>query len=384
MSRTNVRFALCLTLICSIAAAVPASAQHFQQMNGSLTQIAAGRNEVWGLNGSEVYRFNATTQMFSEIKIKAYGAVTQIAVGSGTLLQKDEVWAVSFGGAAYRYDFSTNKFVLENGPCTYACSPALVQIAVGPGYEDNCHPYEVWGNGNGFPFRYNYCTTQFEYIPVSYDGNNFAISQIATGGGAVIGISQSTIGSGSSAILPGSVWAYCPAGYVSVYCQTAPEAYWVWLTAVTTGFLPPPFSQVSVGPLGQVWGIGNYYVGVGYDSDLFAFYSDGGYAGFATSDGGEMCTLQVAVGGDGLWAIQFPANGSFPQNDYPCSTPAGVQIEGAPPGFAIPFTSQVQSIETVPLGAFPGLSSTPGQIAVGSGAGVWALDNQNRVYTLVP
>src|SRR5208283_5092184 len=71
MSRTNVCFALCLyLLICSTAAVVPAAAQHFQQMNGSLSQIAAGRNEAWGLNSSgEIYRFNAKTRKFAQIKI---------------------------------------------------------------------------------------------------------------------------------------------------------------------------------------------------------------------------------------------------------------------------------------------------------------------------
>jgi len=41
-------------LICSTAAVVPASAQHFQPMKGALTQIAAGRNKVWGLDGGKI------------------------------------------------------------------------------------------------------------------------------------------------------------------------------------------------------------------------------------------------------------------------------------------------------------------------------------------
>lgn len=56
MSSINVRFRTSLMLIGWIAAVVPASAQHFKQINGSLTQIAVGRDEVWDLNGFEIYR----------------------------------------------------------------------------------------------------------------------------------------------------------------------------------------------------------------------------------------------------------------------------------------------------------------------------------------
>ncbi len=44
MSLTKVRFALCLLLLCSTAVVVPATAQHFQQMNGSVNaQVVAFR-----------------------------------------------------------------------------------------------------------------------------------------------------------------------------------------------------------------------------------------------------------------------------------------------------------------------------------------------------
>jgi hypothetical protein len=68
MNRTNIRFLLCLALICSTAAVVPASAQHFELIKGSLIQIAAGSNEVWVLSEVYPYRFNANTQEFTKIK----------------------------------------------------------------------------------------------------------------------------------------------------------------------------------------------------------------------------------------------------------------------------------------------------------------------------
>ncbi len=53
---------LAASVSCWAAVIVPASAQHFEQIPGSLTQVAAGRAEVWGINASQqVYRFNATT-----------------------------------------------------------------------------------------------------------------------------------------------------------------------------------------------------------------------------------------------------------------------------------------------------------------------------------
>jgi Tectonin domain len=127
MSRTKIRLAVCFTLICWIAAAVPASAQHFQQMKGSLTQIAAGRNEVWGLNGPAIYRFHPGTKTFVQVS----GALSQIAVGGGSLLRPDEVWGTD-GQDVWRFNLSTNSRTLE----TPGVNIFFNQVAVGEGDED--------------------------------------------------------------------------------------------------------------------------------------------------------------------------------------------------------------------------------------------------------
>jgi len=58
----------------------------------------------------------------------------------------------------------------------------LTQIVVGIGYNDNCHPYEVWGiNANQQIFRYNYCTAAFANTP-GY------LVRISAGGGDVWGV----------------------------------------------------------------------------------------------------------------------------------------------------------------------------------------------------
>src|ERR1700680_3365134 len=105
MSRCrSVCLSVFVVLIGWATVAVPASAQHFQQIPGSLTQVAVGRAEVWGLNAShQVYRFIRGTRKFVTIS----GSLTEIAVGGGTLLQADQVWGVNASGGIYRFNFST-------------------------------------------------------------------------------------------------------------------------------------------------------------------------------------------------------------------------------------------------------------------------------------
>ena len=90
------RRALLAISILWCAAILPASAQHFKQIPGSLAQIAAGRSEVWGLDPSSgVHRFNSGTKTFAKVgTIK----LSHIAVGGGTALQTDQVWGVAASG----------------------------------------------------------------------------------------------------------------------------------------------------------------------------------------------------------------------------------------------------------------------------------------------
>jgi hypothetical protein len=163
---------LAVSILCCAAAILPASAQHFKQIPGSLAQIAAGRSEVWGLDPSNaVYRFSSGTKTFARVgTIK----LSRIAVGGGTALQTDQVWGVAASGKVYRYNYAKSAFSLVPG--------TLSQIVVGEGYKDNCHPYEVWGlDASQLIYRYNYCTLIFDQIPGS-------LTVIATGAGAVWGL----------------------------------------------------------------------------------------------------------------------------------------------------------------------------------------------------
>ncbi len=138
---------------------IPASAQVFESVPGVLTQVVAGRAEVWGINSPhKVYRYNAPNAKFVQVA----GTLTHVAVGGGSLLQSDAVWGISS-----------------------SVSGVLTQITVGDSYTDNCHPYEVLGLNGGGVYRYNYCTAVFDNIPFSG-----SMTRISTGGGDVWGLNS--------------------------------------------------------------------------------------------------------------------------------------------------------------------------------------------------
>jgi hypothetical protein len=248
MSRKSVCLSVSLVLICWAAVVVPASAQHFQQIPGSLTQVAVGRAGVWGLNAShQVYRFIPGTKKF----VKISGSLTQIAVGGGTVLQADEVWGVNPSGAIYRFNFSTKTLVQVTG--------VLSQITVGEGYGDSCHPYEVWGiNPNSLVYRYDYCSGQFHQSPTAPP-----LTHIATGGGDLWGLDGSA-----------QIWHY-----------SFQQQQW--------NQIPGSLQQITVG-VNDVFGLdgnGNVYR---FDASSGQFAS--------VSLGGAMAT-QIAAGGNGVWTI---------------------------------------------------------------------------------
>jgi hypothetical protein len=77
---------------------------------------------------------------------------------------------------------------------------------------------------------------------------------------------------------------------------------------------------------------------------------------------------QVATGGDGVWVIVSTTSN---EGQVSCNVPVGSEL-------ICRYDFQQQTFLAV-----PGLISTPAQIAAGSGAGVWAIDSGNRVYTFV-
>src|SRR5215470_1725348 len=137
-----------------------ATAQSFKRvkvnLNTPLVQVASGGNSVWGLasNGNP-YIFNGKKFVLANTI-----SLSQIAVGGGNAAQADTVWGLNSSGSIYRASKSGTTWSFTQVP------GGLTAIAVGPGYQDSCHPYEAWGLNSGSQiYRFNYCTNLFEQIP---------------------------------------------------------------------------------------------------------------------------------------------------------------------------------------------------------------------------
>lgn len=298
MARNRTLLTIWSLLACCVAIVVPAAAQHFKLVTGSLTQVAAGRTEVFDIAAaSQAHRYNPGTKAF--VLVAGSPQFFEVAVGGGTLSQKDEVWGVGLTNQIYHFNFGTKTFVQVPGPSLY-------QITIGEGDQDRCHPYEVWGlDLSGFIYRYNYCSKAFDAI-------SGALSTIATAGGDVWGMYN---GFSSSQIyhydfgLPG----------------------WVQVQNPTT------INRLTVG-LNDVWGHDDL-------DDIWRYDPSSG--NFVQAPGSLVWTF---AGGDGVWGINSSAQ-------------------------VYRFDSSTES--------FVGLPDTFRDVVVGYGAGVWAIDFSNNVYTFV-
>lgn len=147
--KTNINHTLWTgALVLSICSALTstAAAQSFDQIPGFLTKIAVGTQTVAGINDStQVVTWDTASSKFEPIP-GGSGPFITVAVGGGTLLQADEVWALNTDQQIFR---------LSNGSFTQIPGQ-LTQIAIGPGFE-TCHPAEVWGlnNASGEVFRFD-------------------------------------------------------------------------------------------------------------------------------------------------------------------------------------------------------------------------------------
>jgi hypothetical protein len=163
-----------LALVLGMACVQLAPAQTFKRVkvskNAPVTQVAAGGNSTWALANGSAYIFNGK----SFVLVGSPG-FTQIAVGGGNATQADEVWGLTSQGSIFR--------ATQNGRFwNFSQVTGLLDlIQVGPGYRDNCHPYEVWGlNTAAQIYRYNYCTSQF-------DQQSGLLCDIHVGGGDIWG-----------------------------------------------------------------------------------------------------------------------------------------------------------------------------------------------------
>jgi hypothetical protein len=245
-----------LTLAVGIACSRSASGQTFKhvvvQGGATLTQIASGGASVWALASNQHPYIMKNKQFVLANNI----SLTQIVVGGGNSFQPDTVWGLNSAGSIYHAHLSGTTWVFSR------VSGLLDVIAVGLGYQDSCHRYEVWGLNTGSQiYRYNFCTSNFEQQP------GF-LCQIQVGGGDIWGtdcgpnISRFNFSKG-------------------VFDQ------------INSPFAS--FPTLTVGPNG-VWALGP----VG-SSDPFPFQFDDQSQSFFFMGGGA--PTQVQAGGNGLWAI---------------------------------------------------------------------------------
>jgi len=247
-----------LALALGIACMQSAQAQTFKRVtvsgNAPLVQVASGGVSVWALasNGNPYVLKGRTFGLANNIPL------SQIAVGGGNAAQADAVWALNSSGSIYRASKSGASWVFSQ------VSGVLDLIAVGPGYQDSCHPYEVWGLNTGSQiYRYNFCGNSFEQEP------GF-LCDIHVGGGEIWG------------------------------AECGPKVYRFNFSTGNFDQISDPFSAfpaLTVGPNGGGWAIDSGSSGV-YQYDVLA--------GFFVINFG--LPIQMQAGGNGVWGLDSSGN----------------------------------------------------------------------------
>jgi len=242
---------LTFTLAVGIASVQSASAQTFKAVKvkggGLLAQVSAGGASVWalGTNGHP-YRFNG-----KQFVLANNVALSQISVGGGNAALADEVWALNSSGSIYRASKSGTTWSFSQVP------GVLDFIAVGPGYQYHCYPYEVWGLNSGSEiYRYNFCLNSFEQ-------QAGFLCDIKVGGG--------------------DIWG----------AECGPHVFrFNFSTRVFDQIADPfgAFPQLTVGSSGDVWAIDTG------DSSLYKFDDFKGFVNFGC------CATQVQAG-NGAWVL---------------------------------------------------------------------------------
>jgi hypothetical protein len=259
-----------LALALGMACMQSASAQHFKHVSvtggASLAQIASGGASVWALaSNGKPYVLNAGTFVLANNI-----TLTQIAVGGGNTLQKDTVWGLNSSGSIYKATKSGTSWVFSHIP------GVLDFIAVGLGYQDSCHPYEVWGlNPAAQIYRYNFCIKNWDQVAGT-------LQTLAVSGGDIWGLN----GNG--------------------------DAY--RFNFITLGFDPlssgNQYVEIAASPNGGAWALSSVAVWIVFDEIKIQ---------------GSGSVIRIQAGGDGLWGI-----GSVQQIfRYEPSTFSFVQIPGA-------------------------------------------------------
>jgi tectonin-like protein len=124
----------------------------FQQVQGSLVQIASWRGDAWGIDSvHHIHRCQCHTDSPDSTFQQVPGSLAQIAVGFD-VVDCEEVWGVNDANQVYRFNQRTGRFDQVPG--------SLRSIAVGPD--------GVWGlNQAGEIYRFNKAKGAFDQVPGS-------------------------------------------------------------------------------------------------------------------------------------------------------------------------------------------------------------------------
>jgi hypothetical protein len=239
-----------LALALGIASTQSAAAQSFKHVSVkggvALAQIAAGGASVWALarNGNPYILKGRQFVLANSISL------TQLAVGGGNALQADAVWGLDSSGNIYSAAKSGTSWIFNQMP------GVLDFIAVGIGYNDSCHPYEVWGlNSAAEIYRYDFCIQNWDQV-------GGTLGSLAVGGGDIWGVN----------------------GLFQLF-----RFDFATLTFMQKSIL---FTQVTVGPNG-VWTLQT-------DNSVYEF-DDHTQVFFLVSP--TLRLTQIQAGGNGVWGI---------------------------------------------------------------------------------
>lgn len=265
-----------LALVLGMACTQFAAAQHFKRVSvtggAPLVQIVAGGMSVWArASNGKPYILNSNKFVLANSI-----SLTQIAVGGGNAVKRDTVWGLDSSGRVYRATPSGTSWVFSQIP------GVLDFIAVGIGYQEVCHPYEVWGlNPSAQIYRYSFCSKSFEQVPGT-------LGSLAVGGGDVWGINGN-----------GQVYRYDFAALTFFQVST--------LYVMT---------QIALGPNGA-WGIDIL-------SRVWQLLNKGGQDLFV----GQGLT-QIRAGGNGVWGIIESSQQIFRVDSLSSTLASLVPVPGA-------------------------------------------------------
>ena len=277
-------FVKILALVLGMIWVQSAPAQTFKRVivkgGAPLVQIASGGASVWArANNGKPYILKA-----GKFVLANNISLTQLAVGGGNAFQGDAVWGLDSSGNIYSASKSGASYVFNPMP------GVLDFIAVGPGYQDNCHPYEVWGlNPSAQIFRFNYCLQNWEQVAGTLSTLSVGSGEAwgLNGNGDVFRFNFTTL---AFEQMHAGSYTQITVGINAVFANDLEDFPLEW-TQLGVVSLPKRLIQIQAGGDG-VWGIGS-------SQQIYRLQP---FTNSLTQIPGALVSISVGSGG-GVWGI---------------------------------------------------------------------------------